>query len=60
MLNPARRETERSILAKAPIPVGEPAEMMEAITRTADNWVRMIESLDDLACALKDVDEGRF
>lgn len=60
MLNPVPREAEGALLAMAPIVVGDTLAVLDAIHRTSESWVRMVNSLDDLANALKDVDEGRF
>lgn len=60
MLNPVPRDAEGALLALAPVAVGGATEVLDAIHRTSESWVRMVNSLEDLANVLKDVDEGRF
>lgn len=60
MLNPIPREVERTVLMHAPIVTGSAIEIIEALSKTSDSWARMVDTLDDLARALRDVDDGRF
>lgn len=60
LLNPVPREIEGGLLALAPVTVGTAAEVLEAVHRTSEAWIRMVDTLDDLAEVLTDVDEGRF
>ncbi len=63
MLNPVPREAEGALLALAPITpisLGGVLDVLDAVHRTTESWYRMVNTLDDLATVLKDVDEGRF
>lgn len=60
MLNPVPREAEGALLVLAPIVVGGALDVLDAVHRTSESWIRMVNSLDDLASVLKDVDDGRF
>jgi len=60
LLNPLPREIDAGLLALAPITVGTAAEVLDAVHRTSEAWIRMVNTLDDLAGVLTDIDEGRF
>ncbi len=60
MLNPVPRELEGGLLALAPVTVGTAAEVLDAVHRTRESWFRMVNTLDDLAEVLTEIDEGRF
>jgi hypothetical protein len=60
VLNPAPKAIDGTLLAFAPIEVCGAAEVLDAVHRTSDAWCRLVDTLDDLAGALNDIDEGRF
>jgi hypothetical protein len=60
LLHPVPREVDKNLLAFAPVSVGGAAEVLESVHRTSDAWIRMVNTLDDLADVLSDIDEGRF
>jgi hypothetical protein len=54
------RELDTGLFALAPITVGTAAEVLDAVHRTSESWFRMVNTLDDLAEVLTEIDEGRF